>query len=201
MTEEEFCREQQRDQFLEKLSNSYYKTPGSIKQSLLSVMTDSDIAIIIWDKRKEWWWIEWEKKVMMKWLRWDNRKIVELLFLDEQEKINKLVKNLQFTLRWRSSDSWSKFTAEDLQKAKDSIPIHDVIEVTTGIRFRDTFRLIKCPFPAHKDNTPSMKVYKNTNTFYCQWCKKWWSQVDFIFNVTECTVSEAIYKFLTFYKK
>jgi len=201
---EEYLKNLQEEQFskaIEIEAEKYYKTPWSIKQDLLSTMSDSDIAIIIWEKRKEWWRIEWEKKLSMKWLRWDNRKIIELLFLDDQEKINKLTKGLQYLLKSRSTTPWKGYTAEDLQRAKDSISIFDIIEVTAWVKVHSAFRLIKCPFPAHRDKTPSMKIYKNTNTFFCQWCKKWGTQVDFIMNMSRCDLATAIMQFLQFYKK
>ncbi len=181
-------------------SEKYYKTPWSIEHSILSMMTDSDIAIIIADKRSEWGILEKEKKEAMKWLRWENRQIVELLFLDEQELINKLIKKFQYILKSRSwEDTW-KFNSEDLQRAKETISIIDLIEVITWIK-ASWYKLMKCPFPAHKDKTPSMKIYKNTNSFFCQWCRKWWSCIDFIMNMNQCSLPEAINQFMQFYKK
>ena len=164
-------------------------------------MSDSEIAMIIWEKRQEWWGLEWEKKISLKGIRGDSRKLVELFFLEDQEKINKLTNEMQYALRARSTNPWKGYTAEDLQKAKDAITIMEVIETTSWVKIHDTFRLIKCPFPAHRDNTPSMKIYKNTNSFFCQWCHKWGSQVDFIMNMNSCDLASAIVQFIQFYKK
>lgn len=204
MTEEEYIIDIQYEIFskaMEIEADKYYRTPWSIKQDILSIMSDSDIAMIIWEKRKEWWLLEWEKKAAMKWLRGDDRKLVELLFLDDQEKINKLTNEMQYALKSRSANPWKGYTAEDLQRAKDSISIIDVIEITAWVKIHSAFRLIKCPFPAHRDKTPSMKIYKNTNSFFCQWCHKGWSQVDFIMNMSQCDLATAIVQFIQFYKK
>lgn len=182
-------------------SEKYYRTPWNIESELLSILTDSDIAVIIWDKRKEWGSLEREKKEKMKGLRWDNRRIVELLYLSYQEEINKLTKKLQYILKSRQPDSDDWFNSEDLRRAKETISIQDIIEVTTWIKIHNTYRLIKCPFPDHKDWTASFKVYDKTNSFYCQWCKKGWSQIDFIRYMSWCNLPDAIKNFLNFYKK
>ena len=135
----------------------------------------------------------------MKWLRWDNRRIVELLFLDEQEQINKLTKKLQYILKSRT-DPWWKFNSEDLQRAKATISIIDVIEIMTWIK-ASWYKLIKCQFPAHRDKTPSMKIYKNTNSFFCQWCHKGWNTIDFLMYYYNIPVGEAIKQLLNLYNK
>lgn len=204
MTEEEYLNDVKYEFFAKEMaiiSDRYYRTPWAIKQDILSMMSDSEIAMIIGEKRQEWWKIEWEKKISMKGLRGEGRKIVELFFLEEQEKINKLTNEMQYALRARSTNPWKGYTAEDLQRAKDAITIMEVIETTSWVKIHDTFRLIKCPFPAHRDNTPSMKIYKNTNSFFCQWCHKWGSQVDFIMNMNSCDLASAIVQFIQFYKK
>lgn len=189
-------QEEYKDKLFREEWDRYYKTPGSIKQSLLSVMTDSEIASIIWDKRREWGLIEWEKKARIKWLRWDRRELVEFLFLSKQELIDKLIKELQYVLRSRQVWWWDNV---DLQKAKESISIIEVIEVVAWIKISNSYKLIRCPL--HDDSTASLKIYKNTNTFYCQWCHLGGSQIDFIKHFYKCTVREAIQKFLTFYSK
>jgi len=204
ITTEEYLADVQLEFFTKTMEieeDKYYRTPWSIKQDILSLMSDSDIAMIIWEKRKEWWWMEWEKKLAMKWLRWDNRKLVELLYLDDQDKLNRLTGEMQYALRSRSATPWKWYTAEDLQKAKDSISIVDVIEITAAVKIKSSYRLIKCPFPAHRDKTPSMKIYKNTNSFFCQWCHKGWSQVDFIMNMSQCDLATAIVQLIQFYKR
>jgi len=175
------------------MENKYYKTPWYIKQQVLSIMQDSEIAIIIWDKRKEWWWVEGEKKLAMKPYRWDNRKIIELIYLDEQNLLNKTIKELQYVLKsrtvWISNDI-------NIEELKDNIPIVEVIETIAWIRITNTRHLIRCPL--HKDNTASLKIYVNTNSFYCQWCSIGGSSIDFIKHFYNTTTREAILKLINF---
>lgn len=205
MTEEEYKIDLEYEIFskaMEVEADKYYRTPWSIKQEMLSVISNWDIAEMIWDKRKEWIMLEWEKKIAMKGLRWDARKIIEGFHLDKQEPLNKFGKGMLYLLKIRTQPTTKEeYTAEDLQRAKDSVSIMDVIEVTAWIRIHNSYKLIKCPFPAHRDKTPSLKIYKNTNSFYCQWCSKWGSQIDFIMNMFQCDVSKAIKQLLQFYKK
>ncbi len=199
MTEQEYeldVQEEYIDKWFRIEWELYYKTPWSIKQSLLSVMTDSEIAEIIWDKRREWGFIESEKKTRIKWERWDRRKLIEFIFLNKQEEINKLIKSLQYVLKSRTTQWWSWI---DLEKAKESISIVEVIEVVAGIKIKNVNKLIRCPL--HEDSTASFKIYKHTNTFYCQWCHKGGKSIDFIKHFYNCTTREAIQKFLTFYCK
>lgn len=199
MNKEDYIKdlyEEQIDKAMEELAEKYYRTPWSIKQAILTMMTDSDIALIIWEKKKEWIQLEFEKKDFIKWKRWNNRKILELLFLDEQEKINKLIKELNYILKSRKWDDW---WFEDLQRAKETIPIADVIQIVSWTKITNSYRLVKCPL--HKDKTASFKVYPKTNSFYCQWCKAGWSGIDFIKNYYNTSTNEAIKKFLSLYKR
>jgi len=202
MNGKEWIDDFQREQIwkeMERLWNKYYKTPWFIKQEILSIMSDSDIAIIVWDKRKEWGELESEKKSKLKWLRWDNRKILELIYLDKQEKVNKIIRELQYILKSRQGWNQWWFNPEDLERAKESISISEVIQIVAWIKIKNINKLINCPL--HEDNTASFKIYHKTNSFYCQWCKVWWSSIDFIKNYYNISIGEAIKKFLTLYKK
>ncbi len=51
-----------------------------------------------------------------------------------------------------------------------------------------------CSCPLHKEKTGSFRIYKNTNTFYCFWCHKWWNIVNFIAEIEGITTKEAYIK-------
>lgn len=56
----------------------------------------------------------------------------------------------------------------------------------------DRNHMLKCPF--HKDDKPSLKVYKNTNTFNCFGCGANGDVIEFIQKKDECNKHEALKK-------
>ena len=58
----------------------------------------------------------------------------------------------------------NELTKEQIEQAKqyslvDLLPIHGSFSGNI-VRYR-------CPFPSHRDSTPSFTVYLNTNTWFC----------------------------------
>jgi DNA primase len=84
-----------------------------------------------------------------------------------------------------------------LERAKANIDIINLIEYMTWKKVT-TLRNNKCFLPDHKDKTGSCKVYKNTNSFYCWWCHRWWDIVNFVEYYTWCTRLDAIKKIINF---
>lgn len=54
---------------------------------------------------------------------------------------------------------------------------------------------IKCPF--HDDKWPSLKVFLDTNSFYCFWCRAWWTPIEFTNRLLNLSNREAIDKLQT----
>ena len=64
----------------------------------------------------------------------------------------------------------------------NSISIREVISMYTKIP-DNLRRNIKCILNDHNDKTSSFKIYENTNSRYCFWCKKWWNVVNFLSDI------------------
>ena len=56
--------------------------------------------------------------------------------------------------------------------------------------FEPRMNSISCPFHG-SDSDASLKIYTNTNSWYCYGCNKGGSPIDFIKYLTGCTVKEA----------
>lgn len=184
------------DIYFMKERDKRYRTPWNIKIDILQSLSDSCIAELMKDKileRKEY---EQEIKVLLSPYRWYPRKLLEIFLKEELSQINKTITEFDFHLRMRR---WEVRDQVNIDSLKQNISILDLIEYTWWWKINPR-NLIKCPFPSHDDSTPSLKVYVHTNTFYCQWCKRWWSTIDFIKGMYSCDTREAIKKLTSIYK-
>lgn len=79
-----------------------------------------------------------------------------------------------------------------------TIPIREIISLY--IKLPTNFRRnIKCIFPDHKDQTPSLKIYEKNNSFYCFWCHKWGNILNLISEMEQISTKEAYKKLLTLF--
>lgn len=78
------------------------------------------------------------------------------------------------------------------------IPIREILwmymKVPDNLR-----RNIRCIFPGHKDKSASLKIYENSNSFYCFWCHKWWNIVNLIAEMENISTQKAYKKILDLY--
>lgn len=74
------------------------------------------------------------------------------------------------------------------ENATQLVRIEDVISHFTGIT------KLKCniPCPFHKDKTPSLKVYPESNRFVCFGCQVRGSPIDFVMKHKDCSFQEAV---------
>ena len=71
---------------------------------------------------------------------------------------------------------------------KSQYPIRDIIQNRYGLRIRNGF--VKCPF--HRgDNSASLKVYDNTQTYYCFGCGAGGDIFDFVQRMEGCSFKDA----------
>jgi len=173
------------------MEEDYIKSPLYYQNQILSMMTDNDIQQLIGDKLKEKQQEELLKKEAIKWYRWNNRKIIELLYNDYISDVQKIINKFNYLLRqrrWETEDI-------DLWLLKKTVELTNVM-FAFWVKVNKTRYNIKCPFPDHKDSSPSFKIY--WNNFKCFWCGRSWSQIDFIIWMTWCSLKDAIKKFKEF---
>ena len=174
-------------------SNWFYKT------QMFSVMGNNEISEIISGKLSELYDEKNDLKTRVFWLRWDNRKIVEWFSEERQEELKKVINWLQFEIKQR--DPVTRTEQVDIQTLKDQIDITELIEYITWETIRNTRVLHKCFLPSHDDKTSSFKIYENTNSWYCQWCRRWGDQISFLEHYYWINNKEAVKKFISLMKK
>lgn len=84
-------------------------------------------------------------------------------------------------------------------KFKDPIDVQS-ISIIQVLRFYihlpdNVNKNIKCPFPWHPDKSPSFKIYKKTNSFYCFWCHKGGNSIKLIGYMENLDNKQAWIKF------
>jgi len=94
-----------------------------------------------------------------------------------------------------------KHHSENSQYQKKSLDIHDVeiervISMYTDIK-GSMNRNILCPL--HKEKSPSFRIFKNTNSFYCYGCNAWGNALNFISLAENITTKEAFKKFQNYF--
>lgn len=78
------------------------------------------------------------------------------------------------------------------------IPIREILSFY--IKVPDNLkRNLKCFLPKHKDKTASLRIYENTNSFYCFGCWKSWNILNLIAEMEWITTKEAYKKLLNLY--
>jgi len=151
---------------------------SSIKNAILSSMTNSEIMdIIYWLNNCIKHELFLLKKELRMYKKRDSKKLLRAISQDKQDTYLKIIKSLQWTLDIRNPYCSKK--SIDL----DSLKSFDIIELICSLSNIDiphTRSNIRCILPQHKDNTASMHIYNKTNTFYCQWCHRGGTTIDFI---------------------
>ena len=114
--------------------------------------------------------------------------------LEEKQQILNKVRN-RYLL-----DHTNVFEKNNYQRPIEtkSIPIKRVIWSYT--RLPDNLRRnIRCPFPNHRDRSPSMRIYEENESFNCFWCWRAWNSLNFIAEMEDISTKEAYKKLINLY--
>lgn len=150
------------------------KDERNAKYRILEILTDEELRKFIWEKRQELQRAEY----------W-------------HDYIEQCIKTFQWELNRRLNE-WRRRWREDLERKKQEVDILQVVESYVSILRYKPWNLIKCPMPNHEDGSASMMLYTKNNTFHCFWCHAGGSQIDFIQKMDNCSLADAIKKFLTY---
>jgi hypothetical protein len=114
----------------------------------------------------------------------------DILFGKQIQKLNSAVRNLEYTIRKiknnnRSNTDWQG----KYEHATRDVRIEDVVR--HFCMHKGSFaQNVKCPL--HDDKTGSMKVYGDSNSFYCFGCGEGGSPVHFVMKLKNCDFKEAV---------
>jgi len=78
----------------------------------------------------------------------------------------------------------------DVERAK----AFDITELMRRYGLEPKMNFVCCPL--HGEDTPSLKIYPNTNTWHCYGCGAGSDTIDFVMAMNKCSFVEAV-KFLT----
>lgn len=81
-----------------------------------------------------------------------------------------------------------------LSQKANLIPMKGILN-HFGIDYQESNNyLLSCPFPAHEhvSNTPSLKIYPETNSFHCFGCKRSGGPINFVIHMKRCGRQAAL---------
>lgn len=181
--------------------------PYLIEKELLNSISKDDLKILI-DITKD----EYLKEKLPYYNKIERDKIkINYKELDELSKY--FIDILNYYFSWWEELEISKTFLDKLERAYRinfesknnnkridirTIPIREIlwfyIKVPNNLR-----RNIKCIFPHHKDKTSSLKIYEQTNSFYCFGCLKSGNILNLISEMEWINPKEAYKKLTTLY--
>ncbi len=119
-------------------------------------------------------------------------KVADLKYGSEREEIKRDLRNMQFILRKTKKSKLPTNHNQEwewkYENATQRVKIDQVVSSLLGIH--NPKRMIRCCF--HKDKTPSLKLYENSNRFVCFGCGTKGSPIDFVMQYKNCDFREAV---------
>jgi DNA primase len=85
-----------------------------------------------------------------------------------------------------------KFTPEFVDKVRDANNIVDVLSQYTSFKHTGRDHVGLCPFPDHKEKTPSFSVSESKQVYYCFGCKKSGNTINFLMDYNGMSFPESV---------
>lgn len=154
-------------------------------------MMDTDMwRSVLWKAcGEEWFWFSIGEFSEM---------LYDVLERRQNDPIRKCISKLEYILRSRNNKELG-IKEVDLNAKKAEIPIREFIGTYITLPHRSRpGSLIPCPFPTHQDKTSSFMIYDKNNRWKCFGCGKSGTHIDFIMHMENCSLSEAVKKFINY---
>jgi len=113
---------------------------------------------------------------------------------EELEKTKNFLERIRkfYKVNYESSWNFQNFKKFDVNSVSIVEVLSNYIKIPKNLN-----RNICCPL--HKEKSWSFRIYKNTNSFYCFGCHKWWNSVNFVSEIENITNKEAYIKLAKLY--
>jgi DNA primase len=85
-----------------------------------------------------------------------------------------------------------KFSLEFVDKVRDANNIVDVLSQYSSFKHTGRDHVGLCPFPDHKEKTPSFSVSENKQVYYCFGCKKSGNIINFLMDYNGMSFPESV---------
>lgn len=85
-----------------------------------------------------------------------------------------------------------RFSPEFVEKVRDSVNIADVIGQYTSFKNTGHNLMGLCPFPDHREKTPSFSVSESKQVYYCFGCKKSGNIINFLMDYNGMSFLDAV---------
>lgn len=198
------------DIYISDLENEYMDKHRifKIENSLLNSFSKDDLTNLIKEVQHEY------LKHKLLYISILTKRIKSLNFIDDNGMCKYFIEQINYYFNWwkeleeskKFLDKLNRFYRLNFTKQKyksfksidiNSILIEDVLSMYIDLTKWRIIKNIKCPL--HIEKTASFKIYKNTNSWYCFWCKKWGNAVDFISEMEDISKREAFKKLIILY--
>ena len=124
--------------------------------------------------------------------------LYDVLERRQNDPIRKCISKLEYILRSRNNKELG-IKEVDLNAKKAEVPIREFIGTYITLPHRSRpGSLFPCPLPTHQDKTSSFMIYDKNNRWKCFWCGKGGTHIDFIMHMENCSLSEAVKKFINY---
>ncbi len=191
---------------MDEIEKQYLKHQSKyhIEREILSQMTKNELQTLIHEKKKESQELtitlknrlkELMKKPYYEFLSeipkfFLERTIFEFNWWSEILQMNATIKSWKYLLqlKFENKRNTNVLSREKILKVKQ-IPIERIVERFTWKKTWQRWNIL-CPF--HDDRTGSLKLYPQTNSFYCFGCQKWGTPIEFTAGYLKISNKQAI---------
>lgn len=139
--------------------------------------------IVLWNQIEKEWRETEDRRNYLKELVWEDAVAPNVIKVMADEKTKKKI-------HFYEKKDFAHMQQMDVREKLHEINLQEYIEAMWSDKFRQ--QMCRCHLPGHKDKTSSCKIYPQTNTFYCFWCHRWGTLIDFVKYNNNMDIKDAV---------